>query len=513
MIRRRKDEIAEQLPERIDNNYFVSMTAEQKKRYDEHEYPVSILMSIAKKRPLTPKEHEKLQLHLSCMRILCDSVYILDQSVSESPKVDEVINILNDIWDSSPDRKIIIFSEWVKMLELIKEKLEDNKVKFSWHVGSVPQSKRRDEINNFKNDPECKVFLSSDSGGIGLNLQAASVVINMDLPWNPAKLEQRIARAWRKHQKNSVNVINLIAEGTIEHRMLATLGFKQGLAEGVLDARGDIDAIEKPNAKNQFLERLASIMKTSFAEAKENDEITETEKLEINIPKEELFKQELEVDQPSNLKICNGVFDKDSGELKTVFAVSSNDKAINKLEEVAEKTGLKKEEDLVVINNETFELLQKLSKMGIISFNDNSMKEIYMPSEAAKEKEELWKQKQTMAEGIYKKAERSYKMSQVLKAGGFEDEAVKPLLESIGMAGKSLIVLANSELLESEPQELSKDSLNQIKSELKLNEDLIMFLSLCCINTEELENSAVDLYAYTEKLFTETAAIIAGQGL
>ena len=106
---------------------------------------------------------------------------------------------------------------------------------FAWHTGSVPQAKRREEIRRFKSDPACRLFLSTDSGGLGLNLQAASVVINLDLPWNPARLEQRIARAWRKHQTRSVHVVNLISEGTIEHRMLATLAAKRQLADGILD--------------------------------------------------------------------------------------------------------------------------------------------------------------------------------------------------------------------------------------------------------------------------------------
>jgi SNF2 family DNA or RNA helicase len=75
--------------------------------------------------------------------------------------------------------------------------------------------------------PQCRVFLSTDSGSTGLNLQNASVVINCDLPWNPARLEQRIARAWRKHQAQAVTVIHPVSEHTIEHRMLGTLAMKQ----------------------------------------------------------------------------------------------------------------------------------------------------------------------------------------------------------------------------------------------------------------------------------------------
>jgi len=96
------------------------------------------------------------------------------------------------------------------MLQLVRELCERLNLGFAWHTGSVPQRLRRGEINAFKNDPDCRVFLSTDSGSTGLNLQTASVVINCDLPWNPAKLEQRIARAWRKHQTRPVTVINLV---------------------------------------------------------------------------------------------------------------------------------------------------------------------------------------------------------------------------------------------------------------------------------------------------------------
>jgi SNF2 family DNA or RNA helicase len=84
----------------------------------------------------------------------------------------------------------------------------------------VPQDRRRAEIARFKRDPDCRLFLSTDSGSVGLNLQIASSVINLDLPWNPAKLEQRIARAWRKNQMWTVDVINLVTEDSIEHVML-----------------------------------------------------------------------------------------------------------------------------------------------------------------------------------------------------------------------------------------------------------------------------------------------------
>ena len=133
-------------------------------------------------------------------------------------------------------------------------------VEFAWHTGSVPQPQRRAEIRRFREDPECRLFLSSESGGVGLNLQVADTVVNMDQPWNPARLEQRIARAWRKHQTRPVTVINLVSEDTIEHRMLGLLDAKRILAEGVLDQRGDLSEIPLPTSRAAFMERLNAVL-------------------------------------------------------------------------------------------------------------------------------------------------------------------------------------------------------------------------------------------------------------
>ena len=105
--------------------------------------------------------------------------------------------------------------------------------------GGIASKKRRDLVKQFKDDPDCQVFLSTDAGGVGLNLQNASAVINMDLPWNPAVLEQRIGRIHRIGQRRPVRVVNFIAQGTIEHGMLSLLSFKQSMFSGVLDKGED----------------------------------------------------------------------------------------------------------------------------------------------------------------------------------------------------------------------------------------------------------------------------------
>ena len=149
-------------------------------------------------------------------------------------------------------------------------------------AGSVPQDRRRAEIARFKRDPDCRLFLSTDSGSVGLNLQIASSVINLDLPWNPAKLEQRIARAWRKNQMRTVDVINLVTEDSIEHVMLQVLSQKQALADGVLDGQDDLKAMKLPSGRRAFVERMSAMMAppaapvpTALTEQRLRDELVE----------------------------------------------------------------------------------------------------------------------------------------------------------------------------------------------------------------------------------------------
>jgi len=259
MLRRRKKDVEDALPARTDKNFLVGMTGEQRKRYDEFEYEVAKLVAIMKRRPLTQSEHERLQLLLGCMRMTCDTPYILDQTCRDCPKLEELENILDDIL-SEPDVKALIFSEWVRMLDLIKELLDAKQIGYAEHTGKIPQRQRREQIKRFKENPDCRIFLSSESGGTGLNLQTANVVINIDLPWNPAKLEQRIARAWRKHQQRSVRVINLVSTNTIENKMIHKLAYKTTLANSVLDGAKFEERPKGASGREAFATRVSELL-------------------------------------------------------------------------------------------------------------------------------------------------------------------------------------------------------------------------------------------------------------
>ena len=259
LLRRRKSDVENQLPGRTVKNYFVPMAEEQRLRYEDYYAPAARLIAKAQKRPLTKEEFDRLQQLLACMRMVCDTPAILDPTCRISPKLEELEGILSDLLEE-PDRKVIVFSEWERMLSMVRELAGEMGVDVAWHTGSVPQQRRRAEINRFKHDPACRLFLSTDSGSVGLNLQVASAVINVDLPWNPAKLEQRIARAWRKNQTRSVSVVNLVTEDSIEHSILHLLGRKQALADGVLDGAGDLAALKMPSGRAALMERMQAMM-------------------------------------------------------------------------------------------------------------------------------------------------------------------------------------------------------------------------------------------------------------
>jgi SNF2 family DNA or RNA helicase len=259
MLRRRKRDVEKELPGRTVKTFFVPMAEEQAARYGDYEYMARRLASIAERRPLTKEEFERLQQFLACMRMICDTPAILDPGCRVCPKLEELEGVLGELIEDS-ERKIVVFSEWVRMLDLVRELAAEMGIECAWHTGDVPQLRRRAEIARFRQDPACRLFLTSDAGATGLNLQMANCVINLDLPWNPARLEQRIARVWRKGQTQAVTVVNFVTEDSIEHSILHLLAHKQTLADGVLDGTEDFSAIKMPSGRAALIERMQAML-------------------------------------------------------------------------------------------------------------------------------------------------------------------------------------------------------------------------------------------------------------
>ncbi len=149
-----------------------------------------------------------------------------------------------------------MFSEWTTMLNLIEPLLDERRMEYVRLDGSVPQKKRQALIHQFQNDPECKLFITTNAGSTGLNLQAANTVINVDLPWNPAMLEQRISRAHRMGQKQNVQVFLFVTEDTLEESLLVTLSAKHQLALAALDPDSNVTRVDLSCGMDELKRRL-----------------------------------------------------------------------------------------------------------------------------------------------------------------------------------------------------------------------------------------------------------------
>ena len=187
---------------------------------------------------------------LACMRMVCDTPAILDPTCRVSPKLEELEGVLDDLLEE-PDRKIIVFSEWERMLDAgARARRRDRAWRWPGTPARCRSSAGAPRSCASRRIPACRLFLSTDSGSVGLNLQAASAVVNVDLPWNPAKLEQRIARAWRKNQTRSVDGRQPRLRGLASStRSCICSAQKQALADGVLDGEGDLAALKMPSGR------------------------------------------------------------------------------------------------------------------------------------------------------------------------------------------------------------------------------------------------------------------------
>jgi hypothetical protein len=426
MLRRRKTDVEKDLPGRTVKTYFVPMVEEQQKRYEDYRAPAVRLIAQSQRRPLTQAEFDRLQLLLACMRMICDTPAILDPACRVSPKLEELERILNDLFEE-PDRKVIVFSEWERMLELVRELAAEMGIESAWHTGSVPQQRRRAEIMRFKKDPSCRLFLSTDSGSVGLNLQAASAVVNVDLPWNPAKLEQRIARAWRKHQTRSVSVVNLVCEGSIEHAILHLLGQKQALAGGILDGEGDIATLKMPSGRAAMIERMQAMMQAAEAIAP------------TIVAADEAVSQELLRRYGERALFVESRQDND-GRVRVLAVIDLDREA---LAAEAKRLSDRRESgapEVELIDRMSWLTMKRLEAAGMIKLGEGASRVLHRAAELAEPAQAPGEAPSRLAE-LRRQAERTLQMAKVLAAGGFPEEAPPLIARAIGHGAAAKLAL------------------------------------------------------------------------
>jgi len=235
LLRRTRAEVLSQLPARTDTTVYVEMAEAQRGPYAEHGHTLARLLQ---KKYLSEIDRRRILASITNLRMLCDSTFLLDKQTKVSPKLEELEELLRGLLFSGP-HKIVVFSQWEMMLRLAAEVVEKLGVGHAVLHGGIPGKERRGLLERFRDEEDCRVFLSTDAGGTGLNLQAADTVINLEVPWNPAVLEQRIARVHRMGQHRPVQVFNLVMRDSIEERVLRTLAVKRSLFTEIFTGTSD----------------------------------------------------------------------------------------------------------------------------------------------------------------------------------------------------------------------------------------------------------------------------------
>jgi superfamily II DNA or RNA helicase len=277
LLRRVRAEVLTQLPQRQDTVIPVDLSSEQREAHDELNQPIAKLAAIAGRRALSPAEFLRLMSLLATQRVISNGMAQLNfQAVwpdirahvptpkligsLATPKLIELRELIASL-TITQKRKVVVFSQWRRMLELaawsVSDVLAAEGLRTLFFTGQEGIRRRTQNLVDFHDDPQAAVLFLSDAGGVGLNLQrAANACINLELPWNPAVLEQRIGRIHRLGQKRPIDVYNLVSRACIEERIAGIVSDKRALFRGLFEGSSDEVKFERSSSLLHVLERL-----------------------------------------------------------------------------------------------------------------------------------------------------------------------------------------------------------------------------------------------------------------
>lgn len=233
ILRRLKKDVLKELPEKIEQQIIVDMTIEQKKLY--LAYLQAIKGEIEEEINISGFNRSQIKIlaGLTRLRQICchPGMFVEDYSAG-SGKLDSLEEILVDAIESG--HRILLFSQFTSMLQLIKEMLGKNKIEYMYLDGSTDVKERGKLVKEFNGGKGDVFLISLRAGGTGLNLTGADMVIHFDPWWNPAVEDQATDRAYRIGQKNTVQVIKLITKGTIEEKIFKLQETKKEMIDKVI---------------------------------------------------------------------------------------------------------------------------------------------------------------------------------------------------------------------------------------------------------------------------------------
>ncbi len=277
-IRRERSLVLSQLPPRSEKTYRVPFTAEQKVPHDDC---IRVASQILAKKHLTEADILKVMSSLTTARMLANGAALAEFRQIEdevrrglwtqrmakafpSPKLSEFAQVLEDFLEEK-SCKLVVFSQWERMLRLAaaaaRPVIAAAGVRPIFFHGALNSRERAEAIADFHGDPRARVFFSTDAGGVGLNLQeAASVVVHLEVPWNPAVIEQRIGRVHRMGQRHPVRVVHFVSEGSIEERISLAVQHKRELFDGLFRGTSDEITFGDGTGGNGLRDRLKALV-------------------------------------------------------------------------------------------------------------------------------------------------------------------------------------------------------------------------------------------------------------
>lgn len=241
ILRRTKSQVVKELPEKTERVIYCELTEHQRKLYDA--YKLEIRTKLQSKEPEDKGSKNMLVLSgLTKLRQICNAAQLLSEDVDYGNASSKIEFLMREIEEQSPHHKMVVFSQFVGMLELIEEELKQLGIPYKVLTG---QTKDREEVvKGFKLNEEIRVFLVSlKAGGTGLNLTEADLVYLVDPWWNPAVEQQAIDRCYRIGQTKHVFATRLVSPDTVEERILLLKAKKKSLAEDII--RTDLNILKE----------------------------------------------------------------------------------------------------------------------------------------------------------------------------------------------------------------------------------------------------------------------------
>lgn len=237
ILRRLKEDVLSELPEKLEKKYLVEMKGKQKQLYSFYVKAIKNELNANKVYEKSGKNKINLFAYLTKLREIClDPSIVVPDYKGESRKLTVVKEIVKDASESR--KKILLFSQFTSVLKKIEEDFKKEDISYLYLDGGTSAKERVERVKKFNEDSNIKVFLISlKAGGVGLNLTSASVVIHFDPWWNPAVEDQATDRAHRFGQENKVEVIKLVAKDTIEEKIVLMQEDKRELIQSLMDGK------------------------------------------------------------------------------------------------------------------------------------------------------------------------------------------------------------------------------------------------------------------------------------